>query len=767
MAKKKRRVKLNLARLALLLFLTFLVIAGGATLALVASSIASMPAFNPDAINFAASTEIYDDQNQLVTRIGVQNRVPVDIEDIPEVVKNAFIAIEDTRFEKHFGIDPYRILGAAWADIKSASLKEGASTITQQLVRQSTDIGTDKKFRRKIQEAILAIQMERHFSKDEILELYLNGIYLGQGHGVQAAAQAYFNKDIQDVTLEEAALLAGLPQAPSSYNPFYNPEAAKKRRNIVLDQMAKCGFITQSEAEAAKATDIVLNPGKISTADYPYSYFIDYVINQLMDEQGPYKFSEADVFKGGLKVYTTLNQNMQKAAEEAIANDNYFPPAYKNSNGELIAPIGAAVILDPHTGHVKALVGGREQEGKMLWNYATAEKRRPGSTFKPIAAYAPAIEYLGRGPATIYDDIPFSRGGYAPRNSGGSFKGLVTMRYAITHSINIPAVKAMDEVGMDKVIKFASGLGIDDLLPTDGLPTALGGMTNGVTPLQLAAAYGAFANNGVYIEPTVIRKVEKLDGTVLVENVPQQHRAMKETTAFLITDMLKDVVNSGTGTRAKLDRPAAGKTGTADNKNNQTSDIWFAGYTPDLVGVTWIGNKNQNYRLNPGSYGGNYTAMMWKDMMQKAHAGLPKRNFPAAPAGIVRATVDSKSGLLPGPHTPDDHLVTDYFVKGTVPTETDHTHVLMEVCATSGQLPSEYCSDRITKVVVKLPYSTPSHVGDYGLRAPTEICTMHSTWENPDNGNWLPDDQQDADSDQSKQQNTNYWVPPVNNREYP
>lgn len=760
MAKKKRRVKLNIARLALLLSLLLVVLAGGATLALVASSVASMPAFNPDAINFAASTEIYDDNDQLITRVGLQNRVPVDITDVPKVVKDAFIAIEDNRFEKHIGVDPYRILGAAWADIKSASLKEGASTITQQLVRHSTDIGSDKKFRRKIQEAILALQMERHFSKDEILELYLNGIYLGAGHGVQAAAQAYFNKDIQDVTLEEAALIAGLPQAPSTYNPFHNPEAAKKRRNIVLDQMAHFGYITQAEADVAKAKDIVLNPGKISTADYPYSYFIDYVITKLIDENGEYKLSEADVFKGGLKIYTSLNQNMQKAAEGAVANDNYFPPSYKNSNGELIAPLGAAVILDPHTGYVKALVGGREQEGKMLWNYATSEKRRPGSTFKPIAAYGPAIEYLGRGPATIYDDIPFSRGSYAPRNSGGGFKGLVTMRYALTHSINIPAVKAMDEVGMDKTIKFANGLGINDLLPTDGLPTALGGMANGVTPLQLAAAYGAFANNGVYIEPTAIRKVEKLDGTVLIENVPKQHQAMKETTAFLITDMLKDAVSQGTGTRAKLDRPVAGKTGTADNKNNQTSDIWFAGYTPDLVGITWIGNKNQNYRLNPGSYGGNYTAMMWKDMMQKAHQGLAKRNFPSAPSGIVRATVDSKSGLLPGSHTPDEHLVTDYFVQGTVPSETDHTHVLMEVCATSGQLPSEYCTDRITKVVIKLPYSTPNFVADFGLRAPTEICTIHTSLD--DNGGWLPNLPDDPNGNQNQNNNANPWMPPAN-----
>lgn len=755
MSKKKRKVKINLARLVLLIVLLLVIISGITAFALVATSVATMPAFNPDDISFAASAEIYDDEDQLITRIGAQNRIPVEIEDVPDVVINAFIAIEDNRFRKHIGIDPYRILGAAWKDIKTGSLKEGASTITQQLVRHSTDIGNDKKFQRKIQEAILAIQMERHFSKNEILELYLNGIYLGEGYGVQVAAQAYFNKNIQDVSLEEAALIAGLPQAPSTYNPITNIEAAKNRRNIVLDQMARFGYITQTEADAAKEKDVILNPIQVSSTDYPYSYFIDYMITRLTDEHNQYQLSEADVFKGGLRIYTSLSQKMQQAAEGAVANDQHFPPAYKNSNDELIEPLGAAVVYDPYTGYVKALVGGRNTQGKMLWNYATTEKRRPGSTFKPIAAYGPAIEYLGRGPATIYDDIPFSRGNYAPRNSDGTYRGLVPMRYALAHSINIPAVKAMDETGIDKTITFSKALGIDELLPTDGLPTALGGMTNGITPLQLAAAYGAFVNNGIYVEPTVIRKIEKLDGTVLFENIPQQRRAMKETTAFLITDILKDVIAQGTGTRARLDRPAAGKTGTADNKNNQASDIWFAGYTPDLVGITWIGNKNQNHRLSPGSFGGNYTATMWKDMMQKAHQGLPKRNFPSPPAGIIRATVDSKSGLLPGPNTPSDHLITDYFLQGTVPKEKDSSHTMLEVCAVSGQLPSEFCTERISKVFIKLPYTT-SNAADIDIRIPTTVCTIHTLHESGEDWDWLPDAPNEVDQDAGG------WLPQVN-----
>ncbi|MBM7855101.1 penicillin-binding protein 1A [Desulfohalotomaculum tongense] len=738
MAKKKRRKKLNVMRLALLILFLVIMAASGAAAALVYSSVTDMPTFNPEDINFSASTDIYDENDNFVARVGVENREPVDIDDVPEIVKQAFLAVEDNRFYKHHGIDPYRILGAAWADIKSGSLKEGASTITQQLVRQSIDIGNAKSFKRKIQEAILAVQMERHFTKDEILEKYLNGIYLGEGaYGIQAAAQTYFSKDVGQLTLEEAALLAGLPQAPSAYNPFQNPEDAKKRRNIVLNQMVKCGYITASEAEEAKKKEIVLNEGKVSPVNYPYPYFIDYVIDVLTDPNGKFKLNANEVYKGGLRVYTTLNPKMQEAAEQAMANDNNFPPAYEK-NGELIKPNGAAVIFEPKTGYVKALVGGREHQNRRAWNRATKEQRRPGSIFKPIISYSPAIEFLGKGPASIIDDAPLT-GKYAPPNYDRRYRGLITMRKALTKSINVVSVKLLKEVGTQRAFSYAQGLGFGkEHFAQAGLSAALGGLTHGVTPLQMAAAYGAFANNGIYTEPIVIRRVEKLDGTVLFENKPEKHWAMKPTTAWLITDMLKDVVRYGTGTGARINgRIMAGKTGTVDDGRRGTSDIWFAGYTPDLVGVTWIGNKDQRNPLRRGKFtpfGGTYTAFLWKEMMTKALEGIPNRDFPM-PQGLVRATVDSKSGKLPGPHTPDEHKVTDWFVKGTVPTEIDDTHVLMEVCAETGKLPNEFCPDRITKVFVKLPYTVSEKVEDYALRAPTEMCDVH-TAEN--SAGWLP-----------------------------
>lgn len=729
MANKKRR-KLNVARLVLVISFLFFMVFCGAAFALVFSSVSDMPAFNPNAINFASSTEIYDENDNFVARIGIENRIPVDITQVPDITQKAFLAVEDNRFYNHFGIDIYRIFGAAWADIKTASLSQGASTITQQLVRQSTDIGTERTFKRKIQEAILAIQMERHFTKDEIFELYLNGIYFGQGaHGIQAASQIYFNKDVSELSLEESAVLAGLPQAPSAYNPFYNEEGAKHRRNIVLDQMARYEYITQAECVEAKSKDIVLDEGKVgSTSNYPYPYFIDYVTELLIEQYG-----NTEVFRGGLKVYTTLNPKIQKAAEDVLGNGNNFPNSSKDDKGSPL-PYAAAVVLDPKTGHIKALVGGREHITQLGWNMATREKRQPGSTAKPLLAYAPAIEYLGKGPATIYDDIPTTYGNWTPRNyaGDGSHRGLVTMRQALTTSVNITAVKAMEEVGVARASEFVSGLGIDKS-EVDGLSSALGGIKHGVTPLQLAAAYGAFANDGIYTQPIVIRKVERLDGTVLEEATPQQHRAMKSTTAFLITDMLRNAVSGAGATGGAAALPSwhvAGKTGTTDNNSN----VWFAGYTTELVGVTWIGNKAQDKSL-PRGYGSGTTAGLWRQIMIPAHEGKQVRNFPGAPAGIVRATVDSKSGLLPGPHTPDEHTVTDFFVQGTVPTETDNTHVLMEVCAITGKLPNEYCPDRITKVLIKLPYTVDQRVADSHLRAPTEMCDQHSQ---DNQGGWLP-----------------------------
>lgn len=713
MAHRIRKRKLNTFRLAFLLFCLLALGVGGAALGLVFTSVKDIPALSPAALEASASTMIYDKDGKLVTKVGIKNSVPISVNTVPEQVRKAFLAIEDPRFYHHHGISLRGIARAAWTDLTSRSIREGGSTITQQLVKISF-LSPEQTAKRKIQEMILAIQVERRYTKDEIFEMYLNNVYMGEGaYGIQAASQTYFGKDVDKLELEEGALLAGLLQAPSAYSPYRNPKAALNRRNIVLDRMAVNGYISQDQAEKSKKKEIKLDSSKPSERQYPHPYFLDYVTDKLIE-----KYGETEVFKGGLKVYTTLDPKIQQSAEAAMSRSNNFPPSKPDSTG-LMQPQGALVVLDPASGHIKALVGGREHTQKRQWNRATQTTRQPGSAFKPIAVYAPAIEYQNKGPASVVDDIPVKYGSWQPKNFDGKFRGLLTYRAALTHSVNIPAVKILaDTVGLADSIKFASGLGIKLDTMHHGYSMALGGLHTGVTPLQMAGAYGAFANNGVFVEPTVILKVEKPDGVILDQTVPKQRQVMKATTAYLVTDMLKSVVTSGTGTGAQIGRPAAGKTGTTDDGK----DIWFVGYTPELVMAVWIGYDKPTSM--PQAFGGMYPARIWQDVMGKAHSNLPARDF-AIPTGLVTATVDSKSGLLPGHNTPTSTLVTDLFVEGTAPTETDNVHVFAEVCAVSGQLPTDYCPDRVIKKLVKLPYAAPASVGDYLTRVPDTTCTLH------------------------------------------
>lgn len=726
--KKRSKRKLNFFRLAILLLVLVVVVVGGIAIGLFFASVRDMPALSPGVLESGASTMIYDKDGKLVTQIGIRNSVPIDIEEVPELVQNAFLSIEDPNFHNHHGISIRGIVRAAVNDIISRSRREGGSTITQQLVRISM-LTPDKTVKRKIQEIVLAIQVERRYTKDEILEMYLNNVYLGEGaYGIQAASQTYFGKTlgVDQLNLEEAALLGGLPQAPSAYSPFRDPEAAKGRRNDVLDSMVKSKSITAAEAEEAKGQEIELENKETAATQYPYPYFIDYVTDQLVEMYG-----EDEVFKGGLRVYTTLDTNIQLIAETAMARTANFPASKPDENG-MLQPEGAAVVLDPNTGYIRALVGGREHTQRRQWNRAVHTARQPGSAFKPIAAYGPAVEYRGMGPASIVDDVPVRYGSYEPRNYDGRYRGLITFRTAVTNSINVAAVKVMvDFVGMENAIKFASNLGINLNPSTHGASMALGGLDQGVTPLQMASAYGAFANHGTYIEPTVILKVEKADGVILDQTVPKQQQAMKPTTAYLVTDMMKSVVESGTGTGARIGRPTAGKTGTTD----EGKDLWFVGYTPELVTAVWIGYDNPT--AMPQAYGGTYPTRVWQEIMSKALSDTPVKNF-SMPTGIVTSTVDGKSGLLPGPTTPGDSLVTDLFAEGTVPTATDNVHSYVEVCAVSGQLPTSYCPDRVLKPLIKLPYNVSSVVEDYILRAPTENCTVHGPGKTPDNGNGKP-----------------------------
>lgn len=710
---RRKKKKLNPFRFIIFILVLIFLISSGAAIGFVAISIKDLPPFDEEKLITPTSTQIFDENEELVAAIGIENRELISINEVDEHVKNAILAAEDRSFYDHPGVSLKALVRAASNDaLRLMGMNknfQGGSTITIQLVKLIflSDTAMERSLKRKIQEPILAFQMERRYSKDEILEMYMNTIYLGEGaHGIQAAAQTYFGIDASELTVDQAALLAGLIQSPNT-SPFKNPEQVLKWRDKVLGDMYSYNYIDKETYQQAKAQKLALNADSPNRTQYPYPYFVDHIIEQLAE-----KYGDEKVYKGGLKVYTSLDTKIQTYAEKAMANSKNFPPP---KDGE--EPQGAIVIMDPANGEIKALVGGREHTSQRALNRATMSKRQPGSAIKPLLAYGPAVELLGMGPASVIDDAPVTYGNYTPKNYDQKYRGLITMRQALTNSVNIVAVKLFadaDYVGISEGVKFAQNMNID--LQTTGPSMVLGGLTYGVKPLALTAAYAAFDNHGMYNDPVSILRVEDQDGTTLFEAERESRRVMKETTAYLITDMLKSVVQSGTGTGAQIGRPAAGKTGTTDAGR----DIWFAGYTPNLVGVVWIGYDTPK-RIN--SYGGVECARIWKEVMSQAHQGLPSKDF-KQPPGIVSVTVDNKSGLRQGSYTPEEDLITDLFAAGTEPTEYDNVHVLGEVCATTGLLPNRYCP-RITQVMLKLPYTVSPSVADYNQRVPTKMCKEH------------------------------------------
>ncbi len=560
------------------------------------------------------SSQIYDSAgNELANIHATENRLPVKIEQVPVNLQHAFIAVEDNRFYEHNGIDPRGLLRAAWSNINDREISEGGSTITQQLAKNAY-LTQERTMQRKIQEMFLAMKLEKQYTKQEILELYLNQIYFGQGaYGVEAAARTYFGKDVDKLDLSECALLAGIPKSPNYYSPFNDVKAAKERRNIVLDQMVKYGYIGRMEAQDAKNEELKLAQPAQLTDKREAAYFIDYVTQILINKYG------ADaVYKEGLKVYTTIDMDIQHKAEAAVAGNL---PDYGTDVNGVMQPQAALVAIDPKTGYIKAMVGGR---GSDQFNRATLAERQPGSAFKPFV-FAAALEN-GFTPDTVIDDSPITINGWSPQNDSRRFSGPVTMRTVATFSMNVPTVKIAQKITMDKAIYYAQEMGITSFV-LDGerndrnFSTALGGMTRGITPLELTSAYGTFANKGLYIPHTAITKVLDRNGKILEQADSQAKIVLSEESTADLTSMLEDVILKGTGKRAAIGRPAAGKTGTTSNYN----DAWFVGYTPDLVAGVWIGNDN-NTSLD-GIMGGQTPAAIWSSFMQNALADVPVHDF--------------------------------------------------------------------------------------------------------------------------------------------
>jgi penicillin-binding protein 1A len=560
------------------------------------------------------ATRVYARDGQLLADLYRENRIWVGIDKIPVMVRNAFVATEDAHFYQHHGVDFGGIARAAIADYRHEQF-QGASTITQQLAR-GLFLSNEVSYSRKIQEALLALEIERYYTKNEILERYLNLIYFGSGaYGIEAAAHTYFGTDVGHLTLGQAAMLAGLPAAPSDYSPFVSLEHAKEREHHVLERMVDAGMITQTDADVAESTPVgLIGERPAGLQSYRYPYFTTYV-NHLLEAQ----FGTHAVLEGGLEVYTTLDPAMQNAAQDAV------DWGIGRSKAEGIgAHEGALVAIRPSTGEILAMVGGAGPFSlNNQFNRAWQARRQPGSSFK-VYVYTAAID-SGKPPTTIVDDSPISYPmgdgtRWSPMDDDDRFLGPITLRYALAQSRNVVAVKLAQDLGIDRVVEYAQRMGVTAPLdPT--LSLALG--ASGVSPLDQATGYATIANAGIHIAPYPIKLVKDALGNPVLDNqIPQQNEVFSAGTAYVMTSMLESVINEGTGyPNAVIGRPAAGKTGTTSSFR----DAWFVGFTPDLVAAVWIGNDDYS-RMNE-SFGGNIPARIWARFMKAALAKTPKHDF--------------------------------------------------------------------------------------------------------------------------------------------
>jgi penicillin-binding protein 1A len=597
-------------------------------------SVTRLESFDP-----SEGSKVYDENDEQITEFHVERRIFVPLPQIPKPLRDAIIATEDARFYSHHGVDPTGIGRAIYQNFRRGRIVEGGSTITQQLAKVLF-LTPDKSLERKLKEAVLALTLERRYSKDRILELYLNQIYFGQGaFGVEAAARTFFGKSVTELTLSECALLAGLPKAPATYAPFEHPDAAKKRRATVLARMVETGLLKHDQAKRAGQAALALVPPERRRTTG--QYFLEYVQQLLEQEYG------ADlVFKGGLHVYTTLSPTMQLKAETALreglrAVETRRQAATKAKPEAAAAerPEGALLSIEPQTGYIKAMVGGYDFF-RSEFNRAVQARRQPGSAFKPFVFIA-AIE-SGMTAASVVEDspveYPVGRNGkpWKPDNYDRKFRGPITYQQAIEDSINVAAVKVQEQVGIRRTVDVARRLGVESPL-SDNLSIALG--TSDVTLLELTSAYGVFANQGVWMRPSAIRYVLDSQRKLLEENAPQGRPVLSPGVAYVMTHMLKGTVERGTGVAAKaLGRPVAAKTGTT----NDYSNAWFIGYTPKLVTGVWVGYDRPR-SLGRDETGSRVAVPIWTAFMSQALAGTAPEDF-AMPDGVVLVPVDLNPG---------------------------------------------------------------------------------------------------------------------------
>ena len=602
---------------------------------------------------------IYDGQSDVVTRLhGVQDRTWVSISELQPSTVYAFISAEDARFFEHEGVDVIRIAGAIVADIKAGSYVQGASTISQQLIKLS-HLTSEKTISRKAEEAALAYEMERQYSKEDILEMYLNYVYFGGGYyGIEAAAEGYFGVHASDLTLDQSAMLAGILKSPSGYAPHINYAASINRRNNILRLMRDYGYITDDEKKQASAG----RPTILHDKNEEYSgYYTDAVTKSAAALMG---ITVDELIRGGYSIYSAMDSDIQHYCEEMFKNGELFPAEDSEA---------AIVVLEPSTGMVIAMVGGRSYTGGISFNRATDIRRQPGSVIKPVIAYAPAFEYLNYTAADMILDEETTFADYTPSNYGNKYYGWVTVREAVTKSLNVPAVKTLSEVGVERAKDFAKRCGIEFDDKDDSLTLALGGFTYGVSPLQIAGAYSCFASGGIYNTPTLIKKITDRNGLTVYEYRQDSRRVMSEANAYILTSMLKSVVTEGTGHRLNtLDIPIAGKTGTVGLANGNR-DAWMAGYTPEYTAVVWQGYDSDRLGLLPSSAtGGTYPALMLYELFNHIYPDGRSGDF-EKPESVKQYSIDAKTlkkqhkVVLANAMTPQSSRVTEYFTEETAP----------------------------------------------------------------------------------------------------
>ena len=578
------------------------------------------------------TSRVYSKNNKLLAEFFLENRRPVSLDDVPPMLIDALIVTEDARFYSHPGIDYRGIARAFIRNIRARKVLEGGSTLTQQLAKVLF-LTPERSYKRKLKEMALALRIEQRYTKREILSMYLNQMYFGSGaYGVESAARIYFGKSVKELNLAECALLAGLPRSPKYYSPFKSPRNAASRRTYVLNRMADAGIISRSQADEAKKAPLPVQTAEKSSGLAPY--FVEYV-RQKVEE----RFGSSILYSGGLNIYTSLNDELQTYAEEAVSAGLAKIELHRSKSGQ--APLQAAVLaLEPATGHLLAMVGGRDFNGSQF-NRAMQALRQPGSAFKPVI-YAAALEQ-GYSPSDLLDDSPLTikidrKKTWSPENFTHTYQGSVTLRNALAESLNVPTVRLLEKIGIDDTIQYAKKLGIRSPM-THYLPLALG--SSSLTLEELTAAYAVFADHGMKLGPVSILSITDSSGQVLYVNDALPEQVMKPETAYLITYLLKGVIERGTGWKAReLGRPAAGKTGTT----NDYRDAWFIGYTPNLVAGVWVGYDNQE-SIGPKETGARAALPIWLEFMKKATAERPAEDF-SLPDGVIFKQIDPRTGLL-------------------------------------------------------------------------------------------------------------------------